>query len=166
MTLQKWLGDSAFHQTCILWAGATVATQPMNSASILAAKYPHLVGSLTIFGANAFITPEDIQLWELTRDVKASWSRGVLESLTQVYGDVETVQRLWDRFCDGMVKIHDKRHGDVCLQWLHRIKCPTLILHGDKDAMVSPVHPKYFRDQIAGKTTLYEHFLKENTTSM
>merc|ERR1719217_1070743 len=62
---------------------------------------------------------------------------------------------MWTRFCDGMQALQAKKSGDVCLQALHDIKCPTLVMHGEKDPMVSAVHPKYFQRQIAD-ATLYK----------
>ena len=43
---------------------------------------------------------------------------------------------LWNEWVDAYKAIYDKKGGDICKKELQDIKCPTLIIHGDKDAMV------------------------------
>jgi len=124
-----------------------------NAACLLAAAHPDCVEKLVIWGGNSYITPEDIELWEKTRDI-STWSEKMRANLEPIYGR-EELQKMWTRFCDGMQALQAKKSGDVCLQALHDIKCPTLVMHGEKDPMVSAVHPKYFQRQIAD-ATLYK----------
>ena len=39
---------------------------------------------------------------------------------------------------------------DICRQRLAEIRCPTLIIHGSKDAMVASEHPDVLNKQIQG----------------
>ena len=46
---------------------------------------------------------------------------------------------------------------DICRQRLAEIRCPTLIIHGSKDAMVASEHPDVLNKQIQGSK--YVHFV-------
>jgi valacyclovir hydrolase len=121
-----------------------------NAACLLAAAHPDRVKRLVIWGGNSFITPEDIKLWEATRDI-STWSEKMRAAMEPIYGR-EELQKMWNSFCDGMKAIMETKAGDVCLQALQEIRCPTLVMHGAKDPMVSAVHPKYFTRQISDAT--------------
>ncbi|KAG8133269.1 hypothetical protein E2320_011073, partial [Naja naja] len=40
--------------------------------------------------------------------------------------------------------------GDICQQLLPHIKCPTLIIHGEKDPLVPRFHAEYIHKHIGG----------------
>ena len=86
-----------------------------------------------MWGGNAYITPEDVSLWEDVRDI-SNWSERMRTTLGAVYGD--ELQPMNNRFTDGMAALMSEKDGDVCLGALHRIACPTLVLAGQHDAMV------------------------------
>jgi pimeloyl-ACP methyl ester carboxylesterase len=88
---------------------------------------------LAVWGGNAYITAQDVQLWEDVRDI-SNWSERMRSTLGAVYGD--ELQPMNDRFTDGMGAIMSDKDGDVCLGALHQIACPTLVLAGEHDAMV------------------------------
>uniref|UniRef100_UPI00398E96D1 valacyclovir hydrolase isoform X3 n=1 Tax=Pristiophorus japonicus TaxID=55135 RepID=UPI00398E96D1 len=94
------------------------------TALIAASKYPSLVHKLVVWGANAFVTQEDIKLY----------------------------------------------NGNICQDLVPLIKCPTLIIHGEKDPMVPRYHPDYLHKHIRGsrlhlmaegKHNLHLRFAKE-----
>ena len=64
-----------------------------------------------------------------------------------VYGK-EGFPKLWAEFNRGFREIKTELGGKFCD--LERIRCPTLIVHGDKDAMVDPVHPGHLKANIKG----------------
>lgn len=70
------------------------------------------------------------------------------EPLIEMYGK-EGFQEIWSGWCDAMKAIHESG-GDICKSLLPRIKCPTLIIHGNKDAMVAEEHPQYLLKHISG----------------
>ncbi|XP_053570648.1 valacyclovir hydrolase-like isoform X3 [Bombina bombina] len=74
------------------------------TALIAAGTYPSHIHKLVVWGANAYVTDEDVKLYE----------------------------------------------GNICRHLLPLIKCPTLIIHGNKDAMIPPVHPQFLHKQIKG----------------
>ena len=67
------------------------------SAIILAALFPESVQKLIIWGSNAYVTKDDIELFEKTRDV-SNWSRRMRETMENIYGD--SFQSLWSRWID------------------------------------------------------------------
>ena len=40
------------------------------------------------------------------------------------------------------------RGGDICSERVHDISCPTLVIHGAKDAMVAPEHVDFLHETI------------------
>lgn len=68
--------------------------------------------------------------------------------MIQVYGE-DYFRKTWSDWIDAMLRLYEKQNGDLCKQALSKIKCPTLIIHGNKDAMVLPEHPSYLKQNIA-----------------
>mmetsp|Transcript_10757 Transcript_10757/g.24556 ORF Transcript_10757/g.24556 Transcript_10757/m.24556 type:complete len:289 (-) Transcript_10757:72-938(-) len=133
------LNCSAFN--VIGWSDGAIA------ATILAAKNPENVKKLVVFGIQASITQEDVDMYEGMRDVEKAWSKRMLETHKAVYGD--DVQSMWGSFCDAMQMIW-KQGGDFCMKEAKAVKCPTLILHGEKDPIVPTHHPEWFNKNIPG----------------
>lgn len=116
-----------------------------NAAVILAAKYPEAVKKLVIFGGNAWVEQEDIDSYEATRDVKANWSKRMLDLHVPVYGD--DLQPMWDGFCDAMKGIM-ARGGDINQEEAKSLACPTFVLAGKKDPIVPMYHPTWYSENI------------------
>lgn len=81
------------------------------------------------------------------RDIN-KWSEKMRAPMIQVYGE-DYFKKTWSSWIDGVLRLYEKQNGDVCKQVLSKIKCPTLIIHGAKDAMVLPEHPTYLKQNIA-----------------
>ncbi|KAL1517417.1 hypothetical protein ABEB36_001184 [Hypothenemus hampei] len=117
------------------------------SSLILAAKYPENVEKLVVWGANSYILPKDIEQFEKIRDL-SKWSEKMKNPLIKLYTE-EGLQKMWNGWCDTMAEMY-KNGGDICKSHLRHIKCPTFILHGDKDPMVPEEHPLYLLKNIEG----------------
>ena len=116
------------------------------SAIILAALFPESVEKLIIWGSNAYVTKEDIELFEKTRDI-SNWSQRMREPMEMIYGD--SFQSLWSDWLDSMREIYERRKGgDLCLEEVKLVKCPTLIVHGAKDVMCPQFHAEYIHKEI------------------
>lgn len=113
----------------------------------LACRYPESVKNLVIWGANAYVSKEDIELFEKTRDVN-NWSTRMREPMEAIYG--ANFALLWSEWIDSMIEVYNRNDGDLCREQVPLIKCRTLILHGEKDPIVPPFHPKYLLDNIKG----------------
>ena len=113
---------------------------------LLTLAHPQQVEKLVVWGGNAHISQEDIEGYEKTRSL-SSWSPRMLEAMGAVYGD--ELQELWTSWCDVMQALY-KAGGDVCRQRLDEIRCPTFILHGEKDPLVPRFHADVLHQGIAG----------------
>ena len=118
------------------------------SATILAALYPESVENLVIWGSNAYIMKENVEMWENLRDIR-DWNQRMREEMEKVYGD--SFQSLWSRWVDAMKDTYEKRKdGDLCMEEAKRVQCPTLIVHGAKDVVCPQIHADYFKENIRG----------------
>jgi len=124
-----------------------------NSACILASRYPKAVEKLIIFGGNSYVTKEDCDMVNSTRDLK-NWSARMLASLTPVYGD--DLQPMWERYCDGFVNLLKHNKPVIKVEELEAISCPVFLLHGAKDPLVAPEHPVHFQKHL--KDCSYHEF--------
>jgi valacyclovir hydrolase len=111
-----------------------------NSGVHLASMHPERVTKLAIWGANTHYGRDDIAAFEATRDVASSWSPRMRASLEEVYG-AEELQRMWSEACDAWKEI-ERGGGNVCGEEARSVSCPTLILHGALDPMVTQSHPE------------------------
>ena len=115
---------------------------------VMAALFPENVKKLILWGANSYISKHDVEMVEGVRDV-GKWSQRMREPMEATYG-VDYFPVLWSEWCDAYKAIYEKKEGDIVKSRLDKIQCPTLIIHGDKDVMVDPVHPDHMRDNIKG----------------
>ncbi|MBI3248035.1 MAG: alpha/beta hydrolase [Deltaproteobacteria bacterium] len=113
---------------------------------LLALQRPHNVSKLVAWGGNAYLTDEDIAAYEKTR-LLSSWSPRMVHTMGQVYG--ARLQELWSAWCDAMQAMY-RAGGDICRQRLGEIRCPTLLLQGQKDPLVPNFHADVLHQSIAG----------------
>ncbi|KAI5633596.1 alpha/beta hydrolase fold domain-containing protein [Phthorimaea operculella] len=118
------------------------------TSMIFAAKYPDVVHKLVLFGANALILPHELEIYKKIRDID-SWSKRMREPMIAVYGE-EVFRKLWSDWVDGMINLYNARNGDICSGVLKDIKCPTLIIYGQKDPMVDSSHVSHMHTNIQG----------------
>ena len=130
------------------------------SAVKLAAEHAPQVERLIIFGGNAYLTKDDIDAFEATRDVEGTWSKRMKETHYPTYG-AEGLQRMWGAAVDAWAGIYAANDGDVCMAQARSIKCPTLVLHGAKDPICLSEHPEWFRENIPGDGQTALHILPE-----
>jgi len=119
-----------------------------NAAVHLTAAYPERVRRLVIFGGNSWVSQEDVAAYEATRDVKATWSNRMRAALEDVYGE-QGLQDMWSKAVDAWTAIH-AAGGNICGDEAKTIKCPTLVLGGEKDPIVPAFHPRWFEENIPG----------------
>ncbi|XP_013188182.2 valacyclovir hydrolase isoform X2 [Amyelois transitella] len=117
------------------------------TSMICAAKFPDAVHKMVIWGSNSFILPHEVDLYKNVKDV-SKWSKRMREPMEQVYGDF--FAQYWAEWVDGMVALFEAKDGNICSEVLKDIKCPTLILYGEKDPMVDNVHASHLHTHIQG----------------
>ena len=126
-----------------------------NSAVHLAALYPDEVTKLVVWGANTCLNQGDIDAFNATRDVATQWSKRQREAMSAVYG-LEGLQDMWSAGCDAWERIVVEGDGNVCGAQAKLVRCPAFVLHGKKDPMVYPEHPRELVESIGSKARFYE----------
>ena len=115
---------------------------------VMATLFPQNVKKLILWGAQAFITGKDIEFVEGFRDI-SKWPDTLRKPMEKMYG-MEYLPVLMNKWCDTFKAIYVEREGEIVKSRLDKIRCPTLILHGDKDEIVDPVHPIHMEANIKG----------------
>ncbi|KAL6268580.1 hypothetical protein P5V15_001714 [Pogonomyrmex californicus] len=145
--LMKTLGYSKF--SLVGWSDGGI------TSLLLASMYPDSIRKMIVLGANAYIHPDEIKIYENVRDIN-KWSEKMRTPMIQVYGE-DYFQKTWSNWIDSVLRLYKTQNGDLCKQILSKIKCPTLIIHGAKDAMVLPEHPTYLKENITNsKVHIFE----------
>ncbi|XP_076629373.1 serine hydrolase BPHL-like [Colletes latitarsis] len=123
---------------------------------ILAAMYPENVRKMVAVAANSYIVPEEIEIYKKFRDID-TWSEKMRAPMIAIYGE-EYFRKIWTGWVDSVSRIYEKRNGNLCKELLSKIKCPSLIVQGKKDAMVFGEHPIYLKDHITeAKLKIFEN---------
>lgn len=117
------------------------------SSLMVSAMQPESVRKLVVWGANAYLTEEDIKLCKQVEDVQ-KWSPKMREPLLEIYGN--SLQELWSQWLDTVVRFYRETGGNLCIDELSKISCPTLVVHGAKDPMCPSFHADFLRDHVTG----------------
>lgn len=70
------------------------------------------------------------------------------KQMEEMYG-AENFAKLWSDWVDVFIKFYREDNGEICSESLHKIQCPTFILHGSKDPMIAEEHVGHLRKNIA-----------------
>ncbi|KAI1284941.1 Valacyclovir hydrolase [Halotydeus destructor] len=114
------MSQLGFHSYSVMGWSAGART-----AVMLAAAHPVQVVKLVIWGVSARMTTKHKQFMADFVDV-SNWSTAKAQKFQNVYGN--DLQELWSRHVQYTLELND-----VCTDHLKHIRCPTLVLHGDKD---------------------------------
>lgn len=104
-------------------------------ASLLAIKHQSRVNALLLWGFVPIMDKRSCEAIARTRDT-SSWDPQVREFYSSVYGE-QKFSDLWRRYVDYIVATLEYPVQFDIRNELCQIKCPTLILHGTKDPIVS-----------------------------
>ena len=119
------------------------------SAICLAAQFPTAIRKLVVWGSRAYITEYDLKVSEELEDLQR-WAPQALEANISVYG-LPGLSKIWHKFVDSLRTFRNlKTDGDVCTNELSKVKCSTLIVHGDRDVLCPQSHAEYMKDRIEG----------------
>ena len=111
------------------------------------------VQNLVVWGGNAYTTAEDVEAWESLRDI-SKWSSHARTQKEALFGN--QLQKLNHAATDGWINVYEKANGDACLSVLHKVTCPTLVVHGLQDVICETKHAKYIAKQISdSRLTLF-----------
>ncbi len=113
----------------------------------MASMFASNVRKMVALAANAYFEEEDIDMIRKVKDVK-DWSPRMRAPMEAVYGS-EYFAQLWEDWVNAMVKMADATPDrDICGDRLSEIRCPSMIVHGSQDAMVSGEHPEMLHKRI------------------
>jgi len=116
------------------------------TALLMAGRYPQNISKVIAHAGQSYYSETDMEKLMKVIDV-SNWSARMREPMENMYGK-ENFPILWKEFIEACKEIYDNNGGDICKAFLPKIQCPTLIVHGDKDAMVSDEHPEYLEQHI------------------
>lgn len=118
------------------------------TALIAAAQNTFLINKLVVWGSNAYVTEDDIKLYNAVRDV-SKWSERMRKPMEEMYGS-EYFAKTWAAWVDGICQFAKRPDGNICREVLPQIHCPTLIVQGLKDPMVPNFHAEFLHKHIKG----------------
>lgn len=81
------------------------------SGLLLAAQYPECVRKLVVWGANAYLTDDDVRVLEKVRDL-STWKKSALDNYLQVY-DKEYFQKNFDKWSDAIKLLRSQNNGEL-----------------------------------------------------
>ena len=112
-----------------------------NVALLLGSRYTDLVTKIFVWGANSFVSKQDIEAHEESHDTEKwpDWLKG---------DDGHLLQGMWDEWRSTERKIY-KAGGNIARNELSQITCPTLILHGQRDSMTPFFHAEVIKQKIS-----------------
>lgn len=116
------------------------------TALIAAAQNPSRVSKMVVWGSNAYVSQQDLSIYNAIRDVSC-WSERIRKPMEEMYG-VELFRKTWEAWVDGIGQFAQRPKGSICIELLPQISCPTLIIHGEKDPMVPSFHPYFLLQHI------------------
>ncbi|XP_065769417.1 valacyclovir hydrolase isoform X2 [Muntiacus reevesi] len=118
------------------------------TALIAAARYPSYVSKMVIWGANAYVTEQDTEIYQGIRDV-SKWSERTRKPLEALYG-FDYFARTCEKWVDGIEQFKHLPDGSICRDLLPLVQCPTLIMHGEKDPLVPRFHADFLHRHVRG----------------
>ncbi|XP_061930271.1 valacyclovir hydrolase [Apis cerana] len=145
--LMKALGYTKF--SLIGWSDGAI------TSLILASMFPDNVQKMVALAANAYVTPEEKEIYKKYGTID-NWSEKMKQPLIKVYGE-EYLRKISFDWLESILRICEKQNDDLCKESLKKIKCPSLIIQGNKDPMVLIEHASYLKDHIVGsKIKIFE----------
>uniref|UniRef100_H2YMA3 AB hydrolase-1 domain-containing protein n=1 Tax=Ciona savignyi TaxID=51511 RepID=H2YMA3_CIOSA len=119
-----------------------------NISAIVAARWNERVDKLVVWGGNAYFTHQELVMYQSIRDV-SKWSSTMLKPMVDVYGR-EYFEETWHNWIDMFTTMagDSKSDTNLYMEELNKIQAKTLIIHGQKDAMVPEFQAKYLNKHI------------------
>jgi valacyclovir hydrolase len=138
------------HFSCLGWSrGGCVAI-------IISAKHPENVDRLVVFASNTFITLREIKVCEHSTNL-TRWPDSIIKPKLDLYG-INFMNKKAKEVLESTKKILTLRQGDMCREFVKKIKAKTLILHGMVDHIVSEDQVQYLQKTIPNSQRI--NFLK------
>jgi valacyclovir hydrolase len=108
------------------------------AALVLAVHRPELVRSMVLVGAEARMLPEEPSTWPAVVDTDA-WGERALQRFIEAQGP-KNWPGILQAMLDGYQSVFDRAGGQIIAHRVHEIRCPTFLVHGEKDTVVPVSH--------------------------
>lgn len=115
---------------------------------LLAALYPQRVRALAVLGAQSYVQASDIAAirhWLLERPLAPEWQ----QELARLHGEPYW-RGLPEMYVNAQETLLETGGELISPQELSQIACPTLIMHGERDRVVSVAYAHQLHAQIPG----------------
>jgi valacyclovir hydrolase len=119
-----------------------------NIGTLMAVSAPERIRRLVVWGGNSYLSAEEIAAFQAMRSL-SSWSQREADAMRQIYGD--SLDVLWECYVAGLEELY-AAGGDIYRSQLGEVRCPTLVLHGEKDPLVPSFHPRIISQGIRGSS--------------
>lgn len=96
---------------------------------VAAIAYPSKVQRLIVWGSAARVTVRQQRVLEAARDLN-NWDDNRRQAFEEEYGDLQKATAIWGYHVD-----YYKTLDNICEDEIGKIRCPVLIVHGDRDAV-------------------------------
>jgi valacyclovir hydrolase len=114
-------------------------------ALILSVTRPDLVRSLALWGGEAMLLEEERANWPVLADV-SNWTPRAVERFIEAQGPLNW-PGIFDKMIAGYIAVLDAG-GEIIAGRLSEIRCPVLVMHGEKDDVVPVIHARILQDGI------------------
>lgn len=94
---------------------------------VAAIGFPSRIDRLVIWGSAARVTARQQLALEAARDLSI-WDPSRRQAFIDEYGSPQAATHIWGLHVD-----YYKTLGNICEEDIGKIRCPTLVLHGDRD---------------------------------
>ncbi|XP_054157035.1 valacyclovir hydrolase-like [Oppia nitens] len=138
--LMKHLGFDTFH--VIGWSDGA------RSAITLVCKYPEAVTKLVVTNIFAFADNKTLSVLKSNQTVDR-WHQDRVKCYLRSYKDTVEIQRMWDRQIRFMEHMRTYLPNDPNEEKYKSIKCPVLVIQGDKDHITSAEHSEYIMKRVS-----------------
>lgn len=119
------------------------------SAVIAAALYPDRIRRLVIWGVNAEVSREDRPIYDRLQNFDA-WDERVRKLFLGTYSE-QFVRMQLRNWVEANIRYYvTEKEGDRCRSYLEYVKCPTLVIHGEKDTFINFRQSELIREKVKG----------------
>ena len=111
---------------------------------------PQVVQTLIIWGVMAYMERQTVDKFVAIENL-SNWNPAVLNRLNTYY-PLDVIQRLWSAWVRGLTRLADERGEDIYQDNLAKVECPTLLMHGSRDPMITVHHAEFIKKHLRGPT--------------
>ncbi|XP_057336468.1 valacyclovir hydrolase-like [Microplitis mediator] len=103
---------------------------------IIAAKYPQCVNKLILISCPIQASFQAIEAHKALKNL-STWPEERKAPLLAMYGE-EYLSKIWNSWVDTLVYFYENKNDTILKEVVPKVKCPTLILHGNNDNFAHP----------------------------